>query len=87
MFNKDFGKAIDLIEEKFKFFLNDKDNVFYNTKLALVMLYPFLPKVVEEKYMEIYDDFDLYENYNSENQKIDVISLSKEHKETEEYSS
>ena len=75
MFNRQFSKAIDLIEENFKNILNDKENIFYNTKMIIVMLYPFLPELMEKIYKKIYTDNELYENYNVNNPTIVVQSF------------
>ena len=75
MFNRQFSKAIDLIEEKFKYILNDRQNVVYNTKMILIMMYPFLPQFIEKIYKKIYKDNELYENYNPCNTRIIINKI------------
>lgn len=84
MMSREFNKAIDFIEERFKEFLSDKSNVLYNTKLVSVMLHPFIPNIIEEKYNEIFNDQDLFEYYNPENQIINLKN-SKRKSEKDDY--
>ena len=70
MMKMSFNNALDIIDENMKELLNDKDSCFYNEKLVLVMLHPFLPEFTERIYFELFEDNDIFEGYTPSKSEI-----------------
>lgn len=78
MANRNFSGVINMVEERGKELLKDRENALYYTKLLLTISYPFFPEFTLNIYRKLFPDNQILNGYNPKLKDVKVNRIDNE---------